>query len=717
MASVSDSSGVVPQTCRQWPVRAVQIDLARQRESIDTLDRFMAFAASWGFNTVQLYLEGVVRTKSFPYRDASLSYSEQDAARIAECARSHGLAVVPATATIGHAEHFLSCPELSELAEPRRPVIGSHTLCSSNPRTFEFLAGYLADLADIFPGESIHIGGDEAWSFATCPTCMERRRGGAGFADLYSEHVMRIYEIVQSLGRRMWMWDDMIVDYMPQLLETLPRDIVMCHWEYGKTRLTPAGAMGHFNDSARYDALAIYDRLGYDVVICPRVMDMDNVIGFTDYARLHKVYGGLQTIWELSKVFLPSAMTQVAFAGRLWQSIDQKADVAWQSVADELFAPLTPPERTGVRMACSPTCRGIGPTSVDALTRTNVSTEMQWRDAHRIHTAHMLIEQARSRSGLSADASDILEELSMATASQLLSHRIAGAVSRLIDPRLDDHARTQARDEIVSCKADLQSMRKTRSAQWQRYRNDVAPDRSTQHVDDLAACLDEIVKQYHPLQPPVLLEVQMAMMDQHSAGHLQIEVRFAGTDEWQTVSSGVFKAPDRITPRYPVQFPLPRLINPRGTADSCRGQAMDACNGTLPRASVAPSQRNHDGKHSSESVVQARPAGAFPGDGDRDPDSHEPGVPEAVRLTAKGFGGVGVSYLAVYYQDVTLVPTDAVIRTGMVRDVDNLVNDNSLYCHLGNPDTTHTLLYETGDEASIVEVIISDVDTARSSDS
>ena len=46
-----------------WQTRAVQLDLARQRETLPVIKR-IRFAKSWGYNTLVLYLEAALTTKN-----------------------------------------------------------------------------------------------------------------------------------------------------------------------------------------------------------------------------------------------------------------------------------------------------------------------------------------------------------------------------------------------------------------------------------------------------------------------------------------------------------------------------------------------------------------------------------------------------------------------------------------------------------------------------
>jgi len=134
-----------------WPLRAIQLDVARHLESVTYIRRFTDDAARLGFNTLVLYLEGRVRTPTFPFRPKDASYSLEDMAAVVGHARKAGLEVVPVVSTLGHAEQFLTCRELTHLAEERdgRGRFRNPTpfvFCLSKEETYAFFVAYFCEL-------------------------------------------------------------------------------------------------------------------------------------------------------------------------------------------------------------------------------------------------------------------------------------------------------------------------------------------------------------------------------------------------------------------------------------------------------------------------------------------------------------------------------------------------------------------------------------------
>jgi hypothetical protein len=76
-------------------VRAVQLDLARQMETVAFIKGFFKFAKDSGYNTIVLYLEGRVKTKSFPFRTDADTYTPDQMREVAAEAASLGIDIVP----------------------------------------------------------------------------------------------------------------------------------------------------------------------------------------------------------------------------------------------------------------------------------------------------------------------------------------------------------------------------------------------------------------------------------------------------------------------------------------------------------------------------------------------------------------------------------------------------------------------------------------------
>ena len=86
--------------------------------------------------------------------------------------------------------------------------------CVGNEDTYAFLTDILTEVADLFPSEYIHIGGDEVergqWS--KCARC-QKLKGDLKIEDdakLQVYFTERIEEILAGMGRRLMGWDEIM---------------------------------------------------------------------------------------------------------------------------------------------------------------------------------------------------------------------------------------------------------------------------------------------------------------------------------------------------------------------------------------------------------------------------------------------------------------------------------------------------------------------------
>jgi len=173
-------------------------------------------------------------------------YTQDEAREIVEYARQLHITVVPEIEMPGHAQASIAAyPQLG--AGGKTPSVshdwGVHTwLYNVEDSTFEFLENVLLEVMEIFPGEYIHIGGDEAakYQWRHSPKVQARRRE-LGLADddaLQSWFVRRIGGFLAEHQRRLLGWDE-ILDGGP-----LPPGATIMSWR-GMEGAIAAAHAGH----------------------------------------------------------------------------------------------------------------------------------------------------------------------------------------------------------------------------------------------------------------------------------------------------------------------------------------------------------------------------------------------------------------------------------------------------------------------------------------
>ena len=146
-------------------------------------------------------------------------YTRDELREVVEYARLRGVTVVPEFDMPGHSRAALAAyPGLSCDGQARSVATGGiadeNALCPGKEETFAFVETVLDSVLELFPSESIHIGGDEcnkaAWrACASCGARMEHE-GLANVEELQSYFVRRVEALLSERGRKLVGWDEIL---------------------------------------------------------------------------------------------------------------------------------------------------------------------------------------------------------------------------------------------------------------------------------------------------------------------------------------------------------------------------------------------------------------------------------------------------------------------------------------------------------------------------
>ena len=146
-------------------------------------------------------------------------YTQEQAKEIVDYAAERYITVVPEIDLPGHMLAALAAyPELGCTGGPYEVCqmwgVFPEVFCPGNEKTFEFWEGVLDEVAELFPGEIIHIGGDEcprdAWK--KCKKCQARMKQEKmkDEGELQNYTVHRIEAYLKEKGKRILGWDEIL---------------------------------------------------------------------------------------------------------------------------------------------------------------------------------------------------------------------------------------------------------------------------------------------------------------------------------------------------------------------------------------------------------------------------------------------------------------------------------------------------------------------------
>ena len=235
----------------RFAYRGMHLDSARHFWSIGEVKRYLDVMAMYKLNRFHWHLtddqgwrieilsypllsqiscwrEGTMIGRDFSSNDGIRYggfYTQDEIREVVAYAADRGITVVPEVDLPGHMLAVLAAyPELGCTGGPYAAWtvwgVSDQVLCAGKEATFRFLEAVLSEVADLFPGEYIHIGGDECpkGEWEKCPDCQARirelgLRGDARFsAEQYLQNYVtrRIQDFLAAKGKKIIGWDEIL---------------------------------------------------------------------------------------------------------------------------------------------------------------------------------------------------------------------------------------------------------------------------------------------------------------------------------------------------------------------------------------------------------------------------------------------------------------------------------------------------------------------------
>jgi len=154
-----------------------------------------------------------------------LYYTQEQVREVIAYAADRGVRVIPEFDMPGHAGAWMvGYPELASAPGPYEIQmqwgIFDPVMDPTREETYEFLDGFIGEMAALFPDEYFHIGGDEnnGKQWQANPQIQEfmREHGYHTTAELQTYFNQRVLAIVQKHGKKMVGWDEILTPDLPK---------------------------------------------------------------------------------------------------------------------------------------------------------------------------------------------------------------------------------------------------------------------------------------------------------------------------------------------------------------------------------------------------------------------------------------------------------------------------------------------------------------------
>ncbi len=307
---------------KPYPYRGFMLDVARHYMPVAEIRRIIEAAALCGMNRMHWHLTddqgwrleirrypkltsvGSTRGPAFfgaENEDENNTgfYTQEEVRGLVAFAREKGVEIVPEIEVPGHASAMLAAypgfgcrrtisgPEGETIEDApyayrvgTMPGVFPNLICAGRDEAVRFLLDILDEVAALFPGPEIHIGGDEAIKqhWRRCPDCQRRMRE-EGLADedaLQRWLVLRVGEYLAKKGKRSIVWNESLDGGI------LPDHFIVQHW-MGSDQAT-ADFMAAGGKVISSETESCYISRGYADIDVRRIWQAPEV---PEYARQH----------------------------------------------------------------------------------------------------------------------------------------------------------------------------------------------------------------------------------------------------------------------------------------------------------------------------------------------------------------------------------------------------------------------------------------------
>ena len=274
-------------------VCAFHIDLNYCCLREEYIRKWLVKIASAGYNAILWEIEDKVQLDSCPECIYPEALTKEQFRSILDYSSELGLEAIPLLQTVGHGEYILMHEEYRCLRESQEE--NHHDCyCTENPEARKFLKQLIREYLELFGDiRYFHLGGDEAYVFATCPKCAAKA-AAIGKNALYMEHITDIAQDIFRAGVRPGIWGDMILRY-PEAMNTVPKNYLIWDWNYQHTDSVPDETLVWGEGSLPKEKIPVRSRelfpeiidedgrlrpfytahalkrMGYDVILCSAV--------------------------------------------------------------------------------------------------------------------------------------------------------------------------------------------------------------------------------------------------------------------------------------------------------------------------------------------------------------------------------------------------------------------------------------------------------------
>lgn len=240
----------------ELPFRGLMLTLRQGPTEMATLEYLVDQMDRYRLNCLVLEIDRGMKWESHPEVAASWALDKGIVERFVQRLKERGIEFIPLIPTLNHVSYIVQAhPELAE---------GPDTYCPNHPASLRLAQDLLAEAIELCQPRFVHVGHDEVISdyeltrratVRSCPRCLAQEPHR-----WFAAHICRLHDWLSSQNVGTMMWADMLLDHplamgcgtfstnyyggppdrICRCLDLLPKDIVLCDWQYEVNRDYPS---------------------------------------------------------------------------------------------------------------------------------------------------------------------------------------------------------------------------------------------------------------------------------------------------------------------------------------------------------------------------------------------------------------------------------------------------------------------------------------------
>lgn len=234
---------------RDWPAmrwRGFHDDLSRG--PVPTLEfqkHIIRTIAAFKMNAYSPYFEQTLAYDSDPLvGPPGGAMTHEQVRELVAYAKPLHVDIIPEQEAFGHLHHALKYEIYSQVAETPH----GHVLAPGQPESMRIIKRWFVEIDSLFPSQFVHLGADETFELGKGQTREAVARDGMGATYLKFLGDIQTQLRAQGSKKTFMFWGDIAMN-SPELVKSLPKDMVAVAWNYWSTSgferyLTPFSGSG-----------------------------------------------------------------------------------------------------------------------------------------------------------------------------------------------------------------------------------------------------------------------------------------------------------------------------------------------------------------------------------------------------------------------------------------------------------------------------------------